>query len=104
MEQAFVAMDTDGSGEIDYSEFLAAIMDSQLMERRDLLWAAFQDFDRSNVGSISQENLRLVLEGEALQGLFPKKDEGFVDSVLANVEESGGELSFEEFVELLQLD
>ena len=32
-----------------------------------------QDFDRSNVGSISQENLRLVLEGEALQGLFPKK-------------------------------
>ena len=38
-------MDTDGSGEIDYSEFLAAIMDSQLMERRDILWAAFQDVD-----------------------------------------------------------
>lgn len=33
-----------------------------------------------------------------------REDEGFVDSVLANVEESGGELSFEEFVELLQLD
>ncbi|CAE7941207.1 CPK27, partial [Symbiodinium necroappetens] len=42
-EEAFLALDTDGSGEIDYSEFLAAVMDAKHLERRDLLWATFQE-------------------------------------------------------------
>lgn len=104
LEEAFVALDTDGSGEIDYSEFLAAIMDSQLMERRDILWAAFQDFDQNNVGSISKENLLQVLQGDAVQGVLDGMEQDkahFMDGLLAKVGEDG-ELSFDAFIELLQ--
>lgn len=104
LDEAFVALDTDASGEIDYSEFLAAIMDSQLMERRDILWAAFQDFDQNNVGSISKENLLQVLQGDAVQGVLDCMDQdkaSFMDDILAKVGEDG-ELSFDAFIELLQ--
>eukprot|EP00438_Fugacium_kawagutii_P004473 Skav232396 [mRNA] locus=scaffold1077:530601:533534:- [translate_table: standard] len=100
-------MDTDGSGEIDYSEFLAAIMDSQLMERRDVLWAAFQDFDQNNVGSISKDNLLQVLQGDAVQGVLDCIDQdkaSLVDGILAQVQGESGELSFDAFIQLLQLD
>jgi len=105
LEEAFVALDTDGSGEIDYSEFLAGIMDSQLMERRDILWAAFQDFDQNNVGSISKDNLSQVLQGGAVQGVLDSMDQdkaSLVDEILSKVE-GDGELSFDAFIELLQV-
>lgn len=37
--------DTDGSGDINYSEFLAATMDDQIYMREDYLKNAFQMFD-----------------------------------------------------------
>ena len=39
------------------------------------VWPVFpKDFDRSNVGSISKEDLRQVLEGDVLQSLLEPKD------------------------------
>ncbi|CAE7562053.1 Calcium-dependent protein kinase 2 [Symbiodinium microadriaticum] len=104
-EEAFLALDTDGSGEIDYSEFLAAVMDAKHLERRDLLWATFQDFDQSNTGSISKDDLRKILHGGAVRGIWQaEKRKDQVDDLLAKVEAGGsGELSFDTFMELLQL-
>eukprot|EP00930_Biecheleria_cincta_P043136 TRINITY_DN2965_c0_g1_i1.p1 TRINITY_DN2965_c0_g1~~TRINITY_DN2965_c0_g1_i1.p1 ORF type:complete len:853 (+),score=151.22 TRINITY_DN2965_c0_g1_i1:127-2685(+) len=62
IENAFLAMDTDASGEVDYCEFLAGVMDSRLEERRELAWAAFKAFDHSDAGSLSKEDLERVLE------------------------------------------
>jgi len=105
LEEAFKALDTDGSGDIDYSEFLAAVMDSQLLERRDLLWAAFQDFDRSNTGSISKADLQQILHKEAVQEiLLAQCPKDSVESMLAAVKfDDAGELSFDAFIELLHL-
>lgn len=67
MEKAFLAMDTDASGEVDYCEFLAGVMDSHLEERKELAWAAFKAFDHDDAGSLSKEDLERVLENGSQQ-------------------------------------
>ena len=44
--------DTDGSGDLNYSEFLAATMDDQIYLREDYLKTAFQMFDKDSSGKI----------------------------------------------------
>lgn len=44
--------DADGSGDINYSEFLAATMDEQIYLREDYLKTAFQMFDKDGSGKI----------------------------------------------------
>ena len=48
------AADTDGSGEINYTEFLAATIDQTVFMREDYLKTAFKMFDKDNNGAISQ--------------------------------------------------
>ena len=42
------AADTDGSGTINYTEFIAATIDAQIFMREENLRAAFQMFDSDN--------------------------------------------------------
>lgn len=44
--------DTDGSGDINYSEFLAATMDDNIYLRNDYLKSAFDMFDKDGSGKI----------------------------------------------------
>merc|ERR1712151_350674 len=68
--RSFAAMDTDLSGEVDYTEFLAAVMDSQIENRKDLAWAAFCAFDLDGSGKINREELSKVLEDKELYQLL----------------------------------
>lgn len=43
----------DGSGAIDYSEFVMATMSQKNMMTNDKLMAAFKMFDKDNSGTIS---------------------------------------------------
>ncbi len=49
--------DTDGSGSIDYTEFLAATMDAQIFMRDDYLRTAFDMFDRDKSGKIDKDEI-----------------------------------------------
>ena len=40
-------VDSDGSGNIDYTEFLAATLDKRMYIQEDVCWSAFRVFDRS---------------------------------------------------------
>jgi Ca2+-binding EF-hand superfamily protein len=42
--------DVDGNGTIDYSEFIAATMHLNKIDKEDHLYAAFQHFDADNSG------------------------------------------------------
>lgn len=53
--------DTDGSGEINYTEFLAATMDAKLYMREDYLRAAFAMFDKDNSGKIDNDEIISLL-------------------------------------------
>jgi calcium-dependent protein kinase len=51
-------VDTDGSGEIDYTEFVIATMNRNRLLSKDRLQAAFNAFDTDRSGSISADELK----------------------------------------------
>ena len=53
--------DTDGSGDINYSEFLAATMDDQIYMREDYLRTAFKMFDKDGSGKIDSQEVVALL-------------------------------------------
>ena len=53
--------DTDGSGSIDYTEFLAATMDAQMYMRDDYLRTAFDMFDKDKSGKIDKNEIICLL-------------------------------------------
>merc|ERR1719375_760041 len=58
LEELLLACDTDGSGAIDYTEFLASTLDKKLYHQESVLWSAFQKFDLDNSGCISRPSSR----------------------------------------------
>mmetsp|Transcript_48706 Transcript_48706/g.104909 ORF Transcript_48706/g.104909 Transcript_48706/m.104909 type:complete len:589 (+) Transcript_48706:42-1808(+) len=63
LEDTMRAMDSDGSGSVDYSEFLAATMDQRLCVEKDMCRAAFHCLDLDGDGAISPAELGRVLGG-----------------------------------------
>jgi calcium-dependent protein kinase len=57
----FNSVDTDGSGFIDYSEFVVASINEKQMLSNEKLQAAFRMFDKDGSGSISSEEIKAVL-------------------------------------------
>eukprot|EP00929_Paragymnodinium_shiwhaense_P000744 TRINITY_DN100980_c0_g1_i1.p1 TRINITY_DN100980_c0_g1~~TRINITY_DN100980_c0_g1_i1.p1 ORF type:complete len:542 (-),score=144.26 TRINITY_DN100980_c0_g1_i1:186-1811(-) len=57
----FSSLDSNGSQEISYSEFLAAAMSSRIDMHDDLLKATFRRFDRTGSGKISPADMSQVL-------------------------------------------
>tara|TARA_B110000305_G_C19097558_1_gene473739 strand:+ start:297 stop:473 length:177 start_codon:yes stop_codon:yes gene_type:complete len=55
------AADTDGSGEIDYTEFIAATIDANIFMREDYLRTAFNMFDKDRSGKIDSEEVVALL-------------------------------------------
>ena len=56
-----IAADTDGSGEINYTEFLAATIDQTVFLRDDYLKTAFKMFDKDGSGKIDNEEVVALL-------------------------------------------
>ena len=65
--------DTDGSGDINYSEFLAATMDEQIYLREDYLRTAFQMFDKDGSGKIDSQEVVALLSGEEMTSIVSKE-------------------------------
>lgn len=49
--------DTDNSGEINYTEFIAATLDAQVFMREDYLRTAFNMFDADGSGKIDNDEV-----------------------------------------------
>lgn len=93
LDQIFNAIDTDGSGAIDYSEFLMATMNQQQLMSKEKLKQAFKMFDKDGSGTISREEIK-----EALGNL----DEEMADKMISEVDQDDdGEISFEEFEKMM---
>lgn len=89
LDKIFDAIDTDGSGAIDYSEFLMATMNEQQLLSKEKLKAAFKMFDKDGSGTISKEEIK-----EALGNVDDELAEKIIGEVDGN---DDGEISFEEF-------
>lgn len=97
VDEMFVKVDADGSGEIDYSEFVVATMNEKNLISNNKLQTAFKMFDKDGGGSISTDEIKQVLSfGQNL-------DEKVVNQIIEQVDANGdGEISFEEFAEMMK--
>merc|ERR1719191_79028 len=68
LTEMMAALDADGSGKIDYTEFVAATMSKKMANSYDSIWQVFKQFDRDNSGSISKDDLAIVLSDGNLDG------------------------------------
>lgn len=94
MEEMVNSLDSDGSGVIDYSEFIAATLTTKQYLRKDAMWAAFRVFDYDGDASISREELRDVLGHPSIQEL-----DALIEEVDTNKD---GKIQFDEFCRMME--
>jgi calcium-dependent protein kinase len=95
IEQIFKTIDTDNSGVINYTEFLAASIDKRIYLQEDKLRDAFKLFDEDKSEKISKSEISKVLKfkksGAEMTKLFEKYDLN-----------GDGEIDFEEFLNMMK--
>jgi calcium-dependent protein kinase len=100
-EATLRAMDTDGSGTVEYTEFIAATMTTQQYLRKEVLWAAFRCFDKDGDGFISKKEIKEMVKDDTHDDIV-KLDE-MVNMMLKESDADGdGQISWEEFEALMK--
>eukprot|EP00931_Biecheleriopsis_adriatica_P032956 TRINITY_DN1916_c0_g1_i1.p1 TRINITY_DN1916_c0_g1~~TRINITY_DN1916_c0_g1_i1.p1 ORF type:complete len:543 (+),score=130.32 TRINITY_DN1916_c0_g1_i1:34-1629(+) len=103
LERICADMDSDNSGQIDYTEFLTAAMGAR--EWKDVIqereyWAAFRVFDKNDDGKISPDELLEMLKVQKADGNIAQEQ---MQSIMREVDTNGdGEIDFEEFVVMMR--
>lgn len=99
MMQMISSIDVDETGTIDYTEFLSSALNPEHYEKEDILWSAFQRFDRDGSGKISRAELEAVLHDKpAAEGTDGSSRSDIVKDIFKDIDQDGdGEIDFEEF-------
>ena len=96
VDHIFQEVDSNMSGDIDYSKFLTACMNYSKYLSKETLEVAFKVFDKDNSGFITEQELRAVLGGN---GDMPK---GVWNEIMSEVDQNGdGVIDLREFVTLM---
>jgi calcium-dependent protein kinase len=97
--QILEEVDSDGSGVIDYTEFLAATLDRKVYMAEDVCWQAFRLFDKNGDGKIDKKEIAQVLNDEGCQNLAAKE----LAEIMSDIDKNGdGEIDFEEFMHMMR--
>ena len=91
----FKSIDTDHSGKIDYTEFLAASIDQKLYLREERLSEAFQMLDRDSSGKISKDEIKKALKLDDLDDVTLEK------YIKENDLNGDGEIDYNEFLNMM---
>mmetsp|Transcript_4520 Transcript_4520/g.9083 ORF Transcript_4520/g.9083 Transcript_4520/m.9083 type:complete len:532 (-) Transcript_4520:16-1611(-) len=97
-------IDTDGSGVIDYSEFMAATMDKRRYIQEDVCWRAFKTFDVDGSGTIDKYELMKLLGVDSISNMMEAQvTEKEVDAIMREVDLNGdGKIDFSEFLTMMR--
>eukprot|EP00931_Biecheleriopsis_adriatica_P006502 TRINITY_DN1078_c0_g1_i1.p1 TRINITY_DN1078_c0_g1~~TRINITY_DN1078_c0_g1_i1.p1 ORF type:complete len:509 (+),score=110.20 TRINITY_DN1078_c0_g1_i1:49-1527(+) len=99
LQNIMEAMDSNHSGQINYSEFLAAALDARTYSREIACWHAFKFFDRNNDGTITLDELKLLLENGELRDC---PGAAKAASMLQQVDtDANGMVEFDEFMKMM---
>ena len=97
VEKVFKKVDPDGSGEIDYTEWLVATIDRRILLSDEKLKAAFQLFDDDGGGTVNATEVKEVLCPD-MEG----KDDIF-DKIISDIDQDGnGEIDIDEFTLMMK--
>mmetsp|Transcript_54394 Transcript_54394/g.126956 ORF Transcript_54394/g.126956 Transcript_54394/m.126956 type:complete len:510 (-) Transcript_54394:148-1677(-) len=100
LQAVMEAVDSDASGAIDYTEFIAAMMRSKTYQQDDLCWQAFKMFDKNGDGKISPAEVREVLSGGTVEEAMGLEA---VEKLMREVDTNGdGEIDFDEFMAMMR--
>jgi len=93
-------LDADSSGNIDYTEFIAAAVDMRTACQEANCRSAFNIFDRDGNGKISMAELRQLLSEE---GVADSLGAQTAEQVMKEVDKNGdGEIDFPEFMAMMK--
>ena len=70
VDKVFEDLDMDKNGAINYSEFIAAIMNEKAAKNPNRLRAAFKFFDQNNDGIIGKEDFKNILKNDETTAIF----------------------------------
>lgn len=99
LEELIQNIDTDGSGTIDLTEFLAAMLDQKIYLSQEKLWNAFKRFDINGSGKISASELREVLDQEHIIS-----NPTIFNELIQEADMDGdGEIAYDEFVKMMEV-
>jgi len=99
IQQILQGVDTDGSGVIDYTEFIAATLDKRQYIKEDVCWTAFKLFDRNGDGKISQDELKQVLGDSDVNNVLGNEIQKLMQEVDGN---GDGQIDFDEFMSMMR--
>jgi len=100
LEELFGKVNFNGSSEIEYSTFIAAMMNQRLFHKQEHLWRAFKTIDQDNMNCITAEQLSQSLRNLDMTDAPVSPEE--IQSVMSKTDINGdGLISFEEFVALI---
>jgi calcium-dependent protein kinase len=99
LQQIMEDVDSDGSGVIDYTEFLAATLDKKVYMAEDVCWQAFRIFDRNGDGKIDKNEIGQVLNNSDVQDSAAVSMAEIMKEIDAN---GDGEIDFQEFMAMMR--
>jgi len=93
-------VDADGSGLIDYTEFIAATLDRKCYLQEDVCFTAFSVFDQDGDGHITLEELKRILENGSVDTALEGRTS---EELLKDVDKNGdGTIDFQEFMDMMR--
>merc|ERR1719401_1028180 len=105
LQELFSHIDTDGSGAIDYTEFLASTLNKKSYYQEEVIWSAFKKFDLDGNGAIDIKELDNVLGSpDVRQALHLDALDGTskVEELFAKVDRNrDGRIDFNEFMTMI---
>jgi calcium-dependent protein kinase len=105
LQELFNALDTDGSGVLDYTEFLASTLDKKVWHQEEVIWAAFKRFDLDGSGAVDKQELAKVLGTPEVQKalhLDGQNGQSHIEEIFASVDvNKDGLIQFGEFFDMV---
>ena len=94
-QEYFHSIDTDKNGKIEYTEFLASVLNKKVFLKEERLYEAFSTFDKEGNGKITKDELMSVLKMEP-------SDDKYIAELIENADKNGdGVIDYKEFLEFM---